>query len=451
MKSQVSQIAASPDSGSSNEDAWRRRLIDRLADVQVALWASEDSEDPPADGDPTNSTDASLTLEPKSVFLGLADDDANPDGDEDEDFATWDRIDEKRHLQDLARQFASDTTKRTRRATQIFIGSCVASIALVGWGCVAFFSSGQLSTAGFLETGNASVLTQANAIAATGGVERQQTRQIEAPPREPSSANSVRNPAADSIAALLSDSQQLDIVEERLREFVESSRTAVLMPVVDLIVSESGQAQFPLTLYAQDAVLSDAIVILKGLPASVVPTTGINLVEGTWQFKTAEMANQSLHVTATKNENFDLNFGVFRPDGSLICEGHSRIHLRRAARDQEAKPVANRSRAATPEGSTAAPAAGGDGGQVAKPTRPRSKAAPAPEHRASREPAQRIRTAQPEPVASRPMSLGAEPNYRKSAPRYQPRESQSSSTESKSIFKSQPHPSWAPFRVERSQ
>jgi hypothetical protein len=145
------------------DDVWRKQLISRLSDVQVALWAS-DAPAPltntRAEAQPyQQSSPAALYATPENVFTGLAPQTATTkraaqkqapqrlhskpqtamrvpvraaNDDLQDPFSAWDEIDEQRRLAEHARQLTSRYQKRARLVSVLTIASVTTVLGVIG-------------------------------------------------------------------------------------------------------------------------------------------------------------------------------------------------------------------------------------------------------------------------------------------------------------------------------
>ena len=438
---QVSQV------GVDAEDHWRRQLIDRLADVQVALWASEADHHDDAGPSPGSQTAVpELHADAATVFLGLAADASGGEGAraEQRGYETWDRIDTNRELMDLAQKFASKSSMRARRGGLLFNAGCVATVCLLGLTGTALLQNGDqranANSAGYVPAATLSLLTTVDRPKEP--VDRP-VRPAGEPSHERTIATANRSAAGDHIATLLAETRQEDVVEDRFREFVEGRRSGHLLPVVGLQVSETGRTPFPFTLAAGAIDLTGASVLLAGVPPGVSPLKGSNLTHGTWQFKLSDLSHQEFQVDASVQDRFDLHFGVIRQDGTIINQGHLHIELRRGSVTSTDNATAVNNVAAEQAIQTTATDAGR--GRVAR--RPRGRAVNEASSKPHAVKAQVRKVRPPASDLTAPMALGGDTGTTRSTHRSETNEAAS---QWNLELKPQAHPKWSPFSHDRS-
>lgn len=457
MYDSVAQSASCP--RSDNEDVWRRQLISRLADVQVALWAASDGSDAkPGRVEPVidqQSAFTEVTIDPAATFVGLSEPcpmaGSSPEGASGAaGFAVWDRIDEKRQVLDMVQRLSAENERRARKT-----GRALAIAGVVLFGSMAWAIVGVVLHAGAVPEValiHAAVpldpVRHASPAAALHDLPSSKGLQPSEPRIETAALPPARNPSADQIARLLADAGALSPFEEAARRFSEQPRHVTLAPIMTIDVSDGGLAALPVSLEAHNGALDGAVVVMTGLPAGIVPVDGRNLEHGVWQVPLAGLEHQRLNVTAAAADRFDLGLGLIRRNGELAAQGRVRVALRRppSAVSPARQSMGEGSLGA---GKSEAPSARQETGDIAGASRSASKSI-LPDRDEERAPAKpprkRVRPrAEPETMP-RPMSLGGKDKVEPARSRARPpTPSNERDGGAQGGFKPGSMPTWAPF------
>jgi hypothetical protein len=348
VKRQVPDPLADSDGG----DDWRKQLIGRLADIQVALWATEPEEGaavPPDLGQvgsaptaisplplPAPRIDPHLTAAPETVFYGLGgpakDGDAKPA--QAQGFGAWDELDEKRHLLSLARTMSTDSA-RARRSVALLGVLGVSAVVLLGLAGVSLLSETTLAdVAGSFTT------TDAARISDERPTETPRSRPLPAGAARFASLHAMeqvpvrpaRNIAADDIAGLLAGEPARTAIEEPIIAFLDGRIPSQLTPRVAVDVSPTNEASLPFALHSGNDNLKDGVVLMAGLPGDVVPTLGSSPGAGLWSFRLDDLPRQKLRFTGEGDRGFALRLAIMRPNGDIIAQSITQIEAKTGRR-----------------------------------------------------------------------------------------------------------------------
>jgi hypothetical protein len=322
------------------DGAWRKKLISRLSDVQVALWAN----DPQSDDDTaTAGRDPSIITphltrdaERETVFARQCAEALHKPNTSDshaqtsspgtfDAFSTWDQLDEDRILTQHARSLSSRYWQHTRHISILTGLSVLTVIACAG--LISIILSNQDGAPEFslaiasTPTAETDAPKMSSAITATIAAPIETTTALGIAP-----ATTPAHYAADKIADLLATDSQLKDEPTRIAEFVSANRKAFLAPITSLNVSDTGKASFPFVLQSIGPDMQGARVMLHGLPDGVSLAFGAMNATGQWMFALAELPDQKLQVSESAAASFELQVGVILPQGTIV--GAAPLHVK---------------------------------------------------------------------------------------------------------------------------
>ncbi len=366
VKRQVTDPLADSDGG----DDWRRQLIERLADIQVALWATEQDGDGQHPGAADGYTDAvethapfmpqidpHLIAAPESVFFGL---DGNgghavphtvadlPQStlqiapDTAQGYAAWDNLDEKRHLLSLARTISHEPQgSRSSFAVLSILG--LATVGLLGIAGMSLLSGTTLA-----DVTDSIKSTRSGVQNGHSGTDQPRSRPLPAGAARFASLHSMesivlppaRNAAAENLAGLLAGDAPPKPRDNSIITFRDGQPdVATLMPRLSMEIMANGEATLPFTLATAGTASSDTLVLVAGLPGGVAPIVGASSVAGLWSFKLADLGEQRLVFPADAQGRFIVKLAILQPNGEILSQTAAEIEIKQPAVARAATPA----------------------------------------------------------------------------------------------------------------